>query len=83
MNFTKFSDEVLRTEIVGFRNDLVEYLIAENPEDVHAPIEVILKQRETSIGKLRLGYEGVQYLPMMELYGSRTKDGRGEIVENL
>jgi hypothetical protein len=73
----------VRSEVVGFRKDMAEFLFEGQDEARSAPMEAVLKARAETVAEMG---GRVELLPALEIGGGRegkVLDGSGRAVEYL
>ena len=72
-------DGVVRSEVVGFRRDLLDFLFADQDESHQKPMEYVLRKRGDELLERA---EEVRFFPKLELEYA-VRDGGGRLIETL
>ena len=72
-------DGVVRSEVVGFRRDLVDFLFSDQDEAHQKPMEYVLRKKGDALDE---NGETIRFFPRLEL-GFSVRDGNGRFIESL
>ena len=75
-------DGVVRSEVVGFRKELVDYLFSGQSESQGRPMEYLLRKRAEDLE--RTAGRNVSFFEKLEIWnGGKVMDGSGRKIKNL
>ena len=75
-------DGIVRSEVVGFKKPLLDFLFDEQDESVGLPMEYVLRFKGTALYNNK---DSVSFFPILELAAgsSNVRDAGGRQVDNL